>query len=111
MLSHISQPAKVLLRSDSVAWTDSGDRIALLKLPASATTFPVVLTESGAEIWRLLDRQISTYKITEFMARRCCLDPSEIRSDIEAYIALLIHSGFVEYAAESGSDQGLALED
>ena len=68
-----------------VAWTDGGERVAILDLDRLDQP-PFVLTESSAVIWRSIDGTATDDEIVTQVAAAYEVNPDEIREQVLAFL-------------------------
>lgn len=87
--------------SDSLAWVDVPDGIALVDLARlSAETVPLVLTGSAAAIWDAIDGTRSTAQVVEALAQQFDdVDPDDLARSTEHFLHELAERGLVSLRA------------
>ena len=80
-------------RDENLAIVDTGDRVVLLHLGRLKDGGPLVLTGSAAEIWRAIDGESDTEGIVARVAAKFSVAASEIRDQVQAFLAQLAERG------------------
>ena len=83
-----------LARHPEVAWVDSGERIAVVRLH-QLTESPVILIGSAAEIWRVLASADSETEIVAALAEVYRVETATIADSIAAWIVDAERTGLI----------------
>jgi hypothetical protein len=72
----------------------SEGRVAMVDL-ARLEAPPMVLNDTGAEVWHAIDGSRTTEQVVEHVAAEAGLEPDEIREHVEAFVGSLVELGVV----------------
>ena len=73
-------------RRDDVAWVDGGERVVVVRLGDLGAP-PVILSQSAAEIWRLLADTSDTRELTALVALGYDVPRDLVEGDVLSWLA------------------------
>jgi hypothetical protein len=82
-------------RAPDVAWVESDDRVALLRL-ADPGADPVALEASAAAVWLAVEDGGSVDEVVARVAAAYAVEPVVVAADVERFLAELVSWGLVE---------------
>lgn len=83
-----------LVRHPELAVVDTEDQVVLLRLETLAAP-PVVLDDSGADIWRLIDGQRDLDALVGDVAACYGVGPTQVHEDVSSFVAGLRRNGLL----------------
>lgn len=86
--------APVWAHSSEVAVVASEGRVAMVDL-ARLEAPPMVLNDTGAQIWQAVDGRRTTDQVVAHVAAEAGLQPDEIREHVAAFLDSLVELGVV----------------
>ena len=87
-------------RARDLAVVDRGDRVVILNL-GRLSSAPVVLEDTAAEVWRLMDDAFSETRLVGVVAEAFDVHPGLVRDDVHDFLLHLNDLGLVTRAGES----------
>jgi hypothetical protein len=91
--------------SSEVAVVAGEGRVAMVDL-AHLEAPPMVLNDTGAQIWHAIDGRRTTDQVVAHVAGEAGLEPDEIREHVAAFLDSLVELGVVVRAAEEQGPAG-----
>ncbi|MGH3332593.1 MAG: PqqD family protein [Nocardioidaceae bacterium] len=83
-----SQGPPTWQQADDIAVVDNDERVVILALGRPGEP-PVVLSGSGARIWRCLDASCSQEQLVDRVAETYAVERDRIRAEVESFLAEL----------------------
>lgn len=87
-------------RARDLAVVDRGDRIVILNL-GRLSSAPVVLEDTAAEVWRLIEDAFNETKLVGVVAEVFDVHPGLVRDDVRDFLRHLNDLGLITRSGES----------
>jgi len=86
-------------RARDLAVVDRGDRVVILNL-GRLSSAPVVLEDTAAEVWRLIDDAFNENRLVGAVAEVFDVHPGLVRDDVGAFLRHLHDLGLITRSGE-----------